>query len=547
MRINLALVFLLFHFQLTYAQHKRELIIKSQYIHFPVTESGELCKVNLTIGGNIFRNFELNLSDEPDFWVYLDVSAYIGKRLTIISDNKKTKDLLLDIYQSDKISYFDDLYKEKHRPQLHFSSKRGWLNDPNGLVYYEGEYHLFYQHNPYGWEWGNMHWGHAVSNDLIHWVQLPIALYPDENGVCFSGGTLIDKNNSSGFGKNAMIALYTSVAKEQTQSLAYSLDNGRSWSRYSENPVIPGRSEQAGSPEVRDPNVFWHEPTSKWVMILFENMGHSIFTSKNLVNWQFESHFETFHECPELFELPIDGDTNKTKWVTYGASGYYTIGSFDGKIFTPEFGQFRYVDGEFYAAQTYENIPSEDGRQIQIGWATIETPDMPFNMMMGFPTELTLRETANGIRLFNEPISEIEILHKNVRKYKNLTWKETNEKLKEHYPDMLHLKMILEPISAGTFNLRIGSDYLGYEWYNNKFNYNEREYSYDRELGRKELTLEIIVDRTSIEVYVDRGAYTIVLPRTLEQQKRGLAFELNPEFKMLVKNLEIYELSSIWN
>ena len=152
MRINLALVFLLFHFQLTYAQHKRELIIKSQYIHFPVTESGELCKVNLTIGGNIFRNFELNLSDEPDFWVYLDVSAYIGKRLTIISDNKKTKDLLLDIYQSDKISYFDDLYKEKHRPQLHFSSKRGWLNDPNGLVYYEGEYHLFYQHNPYGWE-----------------------------------------------------------------------------------------------------------------------------------------------------------------------------------------------------------------------------------------------------------------------------------------------------------------------------------------------------------------------------------------------------------
>ena len=144
MRINLALVFLLFYFQLTYAQHKRELIITSQYIHFPVTASGELSKVNLTIGENIFRNFELNLSDKPDFWVYLDVSAYKGKRLTIIFDNKKTKYLLSEIYQSDKISYFDDLYNEKRIPQLYPSSKRGCLNDPDGLVYYEGKYHLFY-------------------------------------------------------------------------------------------------------------------------------------------------------------------------------------------------------------------------------------------------------------------------------------------------------------------------------------------------------------------------------------------------------------------
>jgi sucrose-6-phosphate hydrolase SacC (GH32 family) len=315
---------------------------------------------------------------------------------------------------------------------------------------------------------------------------------------------------------------------------------------YAGNPVIGERIEEAGSPEVRDPNVFWHEQTSKWVMILFENMGHSIFTSDNLKDWQYESHFDAYHECPELFELPVDGDTYNTKWVAYGAKGYYSIGSFDGKVFTPEFGQFSYIAGEFYAAQTFYNMPEEDGRRIQIGWAIIETPNMPFNMMMGFPTELSLRTTANGIRLFNEPVSEIEKLHISDQKFNNLTWQQANEKLSAVDAGLLHLKMTLDPIAAGYFDLRLGGDFLNYEWYQNKFNYGEREFTYNRELDRKAVTLEIIVDRTSLEVFVDEGAFTLVLPRNLESDMKGISLEINPEFKMTVKNLEIYEMKSIY-
>ena len=162
------------------------------------------------------------------------------------------------------------------------------------------------------------------------------------------------------------------VAKKQTQNLTYSSDNGPFSSKYNENPVILSRGEQAGSPEVRDSNVFWHKPAGEWMMILFEDMGHSIFTSKNLVNWKFDIDFETFHECHELFKLPIDGDINNTKWATYGAAGFYTTGSFDGKIFTPEYSQFTYVDGEFYAAQTFEDMISEDGKLIQIDWRPLK-------------------------------------------------------------------------------------------------------------------------------------------------------------------------------
>jgi len=530
------------------AQNAVKLELKDNYLNFPVSNNEEVdTRLELVVDGRIVREFDIMLADtETEFWVFLDISPFKDKSATLRTYSGESRKGLEKVYQSNDRSYLDNVYEEKHRPQLHFSTMRGWINDPNGLIYYDGEYHLFYQHNPYGWDWGNMHWGHAVSKDLVHWEQVPIALYPDENGVCFSGCAVIDEDNTAGFGEDAMVALYTSVAEHQTQSIAYSLDQGRTWSKYAGNPVIGERIEEAGSPEVRDPNVFWHEQTSKWVMILFENMGHSIFTSDNLKDWQYESHFNAYHECPELFELPVDGDTNNTKWVTYGAKGHYSIGSFDGKVFTPELGQFSYIAGEFYAAQTFYNIPEEDGRRLQIGWATIETPEMPFNMMMGFPTELTLRTTANGIRLFNEPVFEMEKLHISDQKFTNLTWQQANEKLSAVDADLLHLKMTLDPIAAGYFELRLGGDLLNYEWYQNKFNYGEKEFTYNRELDRKALTLEIIVDRTSLEVFVDEGAFTLVLPRNLESDKKGISLELDPEFNMIVKNLEIYEMKSIW-
>jgi len=409
------------------------------------------------------------------------------------------------VYQSAERKYLDNVYKEELRPQFHFSTMRGWTNDPNGLIYYDGEYHLFYQHNPYGWDWGNMHWGHAVSTDLVHWKQLPHALYPDKNGVCFSGCAVIDYNNTSGFktgDDNVMVAVYTSVLESQTQSIAYSNDKGRTWKYYEGNPVIASRDSIVKQGHVRDPNVFWHESTNKWVMILFEEIGHSIFTSENLKEWEYQSHFNTFWECPELFELPIDGDKKNTKWVSYGAGGYYALGDFDGKEFKMTDGIFQYVQGEFYAAQTYENIPATDGRQIQVGWATIPSPGMPFNMMMSFPTELTLRTTSQGVRMFNEPVKEIELLHKEASKYENISWQQANEYLKDINSDFLHIKCEIENIDAIWHAWSFGDNILEFSVHKNHFNYLQDEDTeltvpYMPELDTKLMYYEIIIDKTS--------------------------------------------------
>tara|TARA_B110000503_G_scaffold122828_2_gene187837 strand:+ start:32847 stop:34094 length:1248 start_codon:yes stop_codon:yes gene_type:complete len=237
------------------AQQSIELKVKSKYIHLPVTYNGDdETRLELVVNNKIERAFDIWLADgEPDFWVFLDVSEYKQRKVSIRTQYGDDRKGLSLIYQSDDRNYLKNAYKEKHRPQLHFSSIRGWNNDPNGLIYYDGEYHLFYQHNPYGWAWGNMHWGHAISTDLLHWEQLPEALYPDEIGVAYSGSTVIDYDNTSGFktgNEHVMVAIYTTTwfpnrdqekagrKALETQSLAYSNDKGRTWTKYEDNPVI---------------------------------------------------------------------------------------------------------------------------------------------------------------------------------------------------------------------------------------------------------------------------------------------------------------------
>ena len=556
------------------ADTQRVFDLNTNYLNFPVSyDEKDGVTLQLVIDDEVERVFDIYLADsDPDFWVFLDVSKFQGEKALLKTENGEKKKGLDLVYQSDEREYLDDVYTEKHRPQIHFSTVRGWINDPNGLVYYDGEYHLYFQHYPFGYYWGQPHWGHAVSTDLVHWEQLPDALVRHEHGGIFSGSSVVDYQNTSGFksGDNdVIVAFYTTNTVVDdgiapTQNIAYSNDNGRTFTEYENNPVIGDRTDVLGTYNARDPKVIWHEPTNKWVMIVFERIGLSIFTSDNLKDWEYQSHIETFWECPELFELPVDGDPNNKKWVMYGVSGDYLIGDFDGKEFTPESGMFNYLQGKFFAAQTFNNIPETDGRRIQTGyveipgWVEVPESNPPFNGLMSFPTELTLRTTANGIRMFNEPVREIEKLHKKTYKWENLSANQANEKLKDIDADLLHVKCEVENINAIGYSIMFDDDVLYYTLKPNMFYYN-RDYpdaesyaiKYLPELGDNTMHYEFIVDRTSLEVFVDHGRFTMVLPRKLNPEKQGIRFEGGDGAQEIsdikINNLEVSELKSIWN
>lgn len=555
------------------AQNSVDITLKKNYLNFPVSyDEQDGVGIELVVDGEVIRTFNIFLPDtDPDFWVFLDISDLKGEKAVLRTNEGEDKKGLNLIYQSDERKYLDDVYSEKHRPQLHFSSQRGWINDPNGLVYYKGEYHLFFQHNPYGYYWGNMHWGHAVSKDLVHWEQLPEAIYQHELGGIFSGSAVVDSANTSGFknGDNdVLVALYTSFFDagddvEPCQNIAYSNDKGRTWIEYEGNPIIGNRTPIVGTYNVRDPRVFWHDETNKWVMVLYERIGHSIFTSDNLKEWEYESHIETFWECPELFELSVDGDPDNKKWVMYGINGDYLLGDFDGKKFIPKKGMYNYIQGKFLAAQTFNNIPQEDGRRIQVGyveipgWVDIPSSNPSYNGLMSFPTELTLRTTADGVRMFNEPVKEIENLYKRQHRWNDLTVKQANKEIKDIDAELLHVKCKIDNINAIGYSIKFGEDVLYYCLKKNLFYYNrdvegaEPFYTkYFPALGDSSTYYEFIVDRTSIEIFVDHGRFTMVLPRKLESEGGRLEFlegDGGQEISDIkISELEINELNSIW-
>jgi len=538
---NALIVILLFTTQNVYSQKvEKQFHINKKYLNYPVQIDVERQKMHLISGDDTLLYSVIRIAENrTDYWVFTDVSAYKYQRLTLVFE--KNTSGINKIYQSDEINGMDSLYNETNRPQFHFTSRRGWNNDPNGLVYYDGEYHLYYQHNPYERIWENMHWGHAVSKDLIHWEELNDALFPDKFGTMFSGSAVIDKNNNSGWGENVLVAAYTAAGNNQTQCIAYSNDKGRTFKKYNGNPVINSK-EKWNNINTRDPKVFWYEPGKEWVMVLFEANGHSIYTSKNLREWKYESHVTGFWECPELFELPIDGNENNTKWVMYGASGTYMTGSFDGKEFHPEGGKYRTTYGNQYAAQTYNNVPG--GRRIQIGWGTIEQDGMPFNQMMMFPTELSLRTTHEGVRLFSEPIEEIDKLHRKEHNWKNLTLKEVNEKFKEVKSDLLHVKLKVKIPNGIWYTLY----YKGNRIVTFNGNYdlmNQYQYIQDHP-GEYVFEVEVLIDRTSVEAYFDRGKMVTVTPLKEPKSDEGL-FLNAAEDELIIHSLKVYELKSIWD
>jgi fructan beta-fructosidase len=385
----------------------RELMVEKVYLHLPVKNGVPKRRVQFNVDERTVREFEIELAEgKPDWLAFVDVSTFGGKKLTISTILPAESMALEGIVSSDNVPDPEHLYDEKLRPRFHFTSRRGWLNDPNGLVYDGARWHLFYQHNPFGWDWGNMHWGHATSPDLVHWTELGEALYPKSlNDMAFSGSAVMDKENTSGWGTKdspPMVLAFTSTGRGEC--VAFSTDRGRTWTEYEKNPVV----KHAG----RDPKLVWYTPGKHWVMAVYDETGgkRAIYfhTSPDLKTWTYQSKIDDFFECPDLFELAVEG-TKESKWVLYAADGKYLIGSFDGKKFTKESGKHQLWYGNFYAAQTYANAPN--GRRIQIGWAQgVTFPGMPFNQQMTVPTGLTLRQTPDGVRMCAEPVPELDAL-----------------------------------------------------------------------------------------------------------------------------------------
>jgi len=361
----------------------------------------------------------------------------------------------------------------------------------------------------------------------------------------FSGSAVIDHDNTAGFNKGktpAMVAAYTADSPDkQVQCIAYSLDNGRTFTKFGGNPVIDSKHIW-NSKDTRDPKVFWYEPGSHWVMVLNERDGHSIYTSANLKDWNYESHVTGFWECPELFELAIDDNPNNTKWVMYGASGTYMVGSFDGKVFTPEAGKYQYTKGSIYAAQTFTNMP--DGRRVQIGWGRISHAGMSFNGMMLLPTELTLRETKDGPRLFNVPVKETEQLFTPVRKWEDLSSEKANNLLDEFdNVDRLRIKTTFKLSHATGAGLNLfGQRIVDYDLNSNMLN---GAFYSPEDMTSMEVTADIYIDRTSIEVFIDDGAFSYAMERKPDgNNQEGLHFWGN---NIVVKDLEVFSVESIWN
>ena len=544
--------------------------VKSKYLNLPISQDAERRKLTFQAKGVDDLNVVARLSKEPDYWVFKDLTAYRGKTLTITFDGPE--EALSLVYQADTIRDAQKMYRERNRPQFHFTTRRGWINDPNGCIWHDGLYHLYYQHNPFEREWENMTWGHATSPDLLHWTEQAPVLHPDSLGTMFSGSAVFDKDNTSGFGtkKNPpLVYAYTADRSDkEVQCIAYSLDGGMTLHKYEGNPVIDSH-EKWQTHDTRDPRLFWYSPTpipsprrgeigkspslggdlegGWWVLVLNERNGHSIYTSDNLKDWTYQSHVNGFWECPDLFPLAVDGNPNDVRWVMYGASNTYMIGSFDGKVFTPESGKHRFSTGTIYAAQTFNEVP--DGRRIQIGWANIDHRGMPFRGQMLLPTELTLRTTKDGIRLISKPIREVASLLKPLySSEKALNGQEVNKALQPYQSqDCVHLRATLNLTYATSAGLRFdGQTLVDYDLNHNTLN---GQFYSPQDPTSLSLTMDIYIDLTSIEVFIDDGLYSYSMER-----KRAISTPRNPAAKGLefwgadinVTDIQLDAVESCW-
>jgi fructan beta-fructosidase len=552
--------------------------IQSSFILLPIEEKAPEVKVNVQVSASMFNEtYDVKLAQSKiDYWVPLKVEKFKGKELILKLTNYAGSEMGINsIKESDK---FDLEYAETYRPRFHFSPEYGWMNDPNGMVYLDGEYHLFYQYNPYGAMWGNMHWGHAVSTDLVSWTYLPTAIAPDTLGAIFSGSAVVDVNNTAGFGKNAMVAIFTSCGKTQQQSIAYSTDKGRTFTKYAHNPVLPN----PGITDFRDPKVSWNEISHQWIMTLATKQTISFFGSPNLKEWTKLSEFGTglgshagVWECPDLFPLTYKG---KTKWVLLvsinpggpngGSATQYFIGSFDGKKFTADPLPYPlWIDygRDNYAGVTWSNIPQSDGRRLFLGWMSNwdyanQVPTKNFRSANTVPRELSLINNGKHLVLSSSPVKELKTLRGASKTYPNqLVDKSCSiAGLLPNNKGTYEIEMTLKPQHAGNF---------GFELKNSKaeslkftFDLKTNKLSVDREksgmtsfndkfksgataplIKREMYKVRLIVDKASTELFINDGEIvmsTILFPTEVMNSMNIFS----TEDKLSAENITIYNI-----
>ena len=406
---------------------KQVVKIEKKYLNFPVGYYVDMEKVNLFHDGEKIYEFDIRVSPNPDYWVYLNCERWLGREIEVevvcnpLHSQATSSVLAADlIHQSDEPVENASFYTEPYRPYYHYSVARAWLTDVCGIFYYEGKWHLQYQRNPFGIDWGNMHWGHAISDDLLHWTELDNSIIPDTLGPVFAGMSIIDTDNVLGLQNGSLptvVSFYTaaggfsdmSKGKCHTQCMAYSVDGGVNWVKYAGNPVL---GEVAA--ENRDPHVFYDEENVQWVMVLFLNGNtYGFLVSRDLVHWEMISTYTLAgeFECPDFYKIKVQG-SDEHKWVLSGVHGYYQVGRWDGKHFVAEtmvkdldFGSMTFVP------RTFVNVP--DGRKIQM-WNTGEQFGyVPFRNQMTFPREVQLRKKGRDYILYSLPIKEVERLHGN--------------------------------------------------------------------------------------------------------------------------------------
>lgn len=511
-----------------------------------------------------------------DYWVKIDVKAYKGKEVILDFEHVDKHSLgIKNIKQSDK---FEFEYNETFRPAYHFSPEYGWMNDPNGMVYLDGEYHLFFQYNPYGTRWQNMHWGHAVSTDLVSWTYLPTPLAPDSLGAIFSGSAVIDVHNTAGFGENAMIAIYTSAGKEQTQSIAYSTDKGRTFTKYKGNPVIPN----PGIPDFRDPKVMWHAESGKWIMSLATKQTVTFYGSPDLKSWTLLSEFGNgigshagVWECPDLISLNYQG---KTKWVllvsinpggpNHGSATQYFIGEFDGKKFVADelpYPLWLDYGRDNYAGVSWSNIPESDGRRIFIGWMSNwdyanDVPSQYFRSAMTAPRELGLKHNGKHLIVTSYPVKEVERLRgkQTVVPDRLIQGELVVDKILDDKKGIFELNMTIRPEDAKVFGFSI-SNTQG-EKVRYIFDLKQKSLMVDRKQSgltdfhhnfasvpfaplsmNKTYQVKLLVDRASSEIFINGGEAVLTNIHFPSSWYNVLTF-FTEDNAWKAENISIYEL-----
>lgn len=523
-----------------------------KYLLLPVEDASPDVRVSMIVNNKEVKAFDVRLAiNKVDYFVPVDLSDYSGKQISFKFKMHSNDPVRVNLSPDNtacckemKLSdVFDTTNREKYRPLYHFTPLYGWMNDPNGMVYKDGEYHLFYQYNPYGSKWGNMNWGHAISKDLVSWEHRPVAIDPDALGTIFSGSAVVDHNNTAGFGAGAIVAIYTQNSDRQMQSIAYCTDNGRSFTKYENNPVLTSEAR-----DFRDPKVFWYEGTKRWIMILAVGQEMQLFSSPNLKEWTFESSFgkgQGAHgnvwECPDLFELPVEG-TDEKKWVLLCSLGdgpfgdsatQYFVGTFNGKEFVNESpSKTKWMDWgkDHYATVSWSDAP--DGRRIALAWMSNwqyanDVPTSQYRSGNSVPRDLSLFTVDGETYLRSAPSPELQKLRGTSKKRSfSVGSVKTFTEMISGNDGTFEIELSLKNRNAEVMGIRLFNDQG--EEVDMQYDMKEKRFSMDRRKSgnvsfnenfpmltwtaiedKDEVKLSLYVDKSSIEAFGDGGRFAM--------------------------------------